>query len=523
MPRPVLRGYQIDCVERTREAFKSAHRVVMVVPTGGGKTVIAGSIIDSAIEKGGRVLFLAHRKELIDQCSSKLCDFGISHGVIKAGVRPDYGATVQVASVQTISRRLDRLTGNSVQAINRSVAITGLQGAYVPPDRRPFTLAVIDECHHITARTYQDTLAAWPRARWLGLTATPYRIDGKALGECFEKLVVGATVPQLIAAGFLVPTRTFAPPPPADLRELRTLGGDFVTSDAADVLDRTGPTREIVEHWLKMGSDRLSVGFGCTVAHCERLAAAFREVGVAATTIDGAMPPSQREDILGDYRAGKYRIVFNVSILTEGFDLPGLSCLIGARPTKSRALWRQMVGRIMRPSSGKDYGLILDHAANGHRFGVPDQPDHYELHSEKVARATRGGGGPRHWAQCSKCFRIEHGRPLPTLCPTCGTVLVEPRASRTMAPQRDEHDLGELEAATEAERYAWYLSCCLECDEKNKQPGWVYYRYIDRWGQKPDAWMPVKANFYQRVYKREPPAGLVKVAAQRGNREEVLA
>jgi superfamily II DNA or RNA helicase len=191
MTRPTLRGYQVGCVDRTRDSFRRVHKVVLVVPTGGGKTVIAGGVIEAAVAKGGRVLFLAHRKELIDQASAKLTEFGLAHGVIKAGVQPDLGQAIQVASVQTLVRRLGKMTGQP-SAVDRELGI-------IPVHLQPFTLIVVDECHHITAASYQAILAAWPQARVLGLTATPYRIDGAALGDCFEDLVVGATVPELIA------------------------------------------------------------------------------------------------------------------------------------------------------------------------------------------------------------------------------------------------------------------------------------------------------------------------------------
>jgi DNA repair protein RadD len=507
--RPCLRGYQIGCVERTRDAFRSVHRVVCVVPTGGGKTVIAGAVVDSAVEKGGRVLFLAHRKELIDQASAKLTQFGVEHGVIKAGIAPDLGQPVQVASVQTLVRRLGKLTGEP-SPIERELGIT-------PAHLAPFTLIIIDECHHVTAASYQTILAAWPHARVLGLTATPYRIDGAALGDCFEHLVVGASVPELIKDGHLVRTRTFAPPPPEELRAVHVQAGDYKTGEAAKVLDRTGPTAEIVRTWQARAAGRLTVGFGCTVEHCEHLAEAFRAAGIAAAAIDGEMDEDKRAEILRQLRAGELRVVFNVALLTEGFDLPDLACLIQARPTKSRSFWRQMCGRIMRPAPGKADGLILDHAANGHRFGIPDQADVYSL-TEDV-RTKRASRGEPEAATCPACHLLLPV-PAPAVCPGCQRRL---RDERAMAVLRSELEIRELTPADETDRYVWYRGTIDKARIMGKKLGWVFYRYQERWGEKPPTWMPAKAGIYEALFGRPAPRLLIEIAKTKGNQVEVMA
>lgn len=506
--RPVLRGYQIGCVERTREAFRRVRRACVVVPTGGGKTVIAGAVVDGAVNKRGRVLFLAHRKELIDQASAKLVEFGVAHGVIKAGVVQDLSHPVQVASVQTLSRRLDKLTAGP-SAADREL------GA-VPPECQPFTLIIIDEAHHVTAASYKQILAAWPDARILGLTATPYRIDGASLHDCFDQLVVGASVPELIRDKHLVPTRTFAPPPPEELNNLHVRAGEYRIDEAAKVLDRTGPTAEIIETWKRHAAGWLSVGFGCTVEHCEHLAAAFAAAGIPAAAIDGTMDDSERARILADWRARKLLVVWNVALLTEGFDMPALSCLIQARPTKSKCLWRQMCGRIMRPSPGKTHGLILDHAANGHRFGVPDQADVYQLVEPPPKRG--GGGGCSAQPRCDKCHLL-FDRPL-AVCPQCGT---RQREERATAPVRVELDLRELTPADEAGRYAFYKHYVEVAQHTRKNLGWVFHRYVDRWGEKPPAWMPVKAGIYEELFRRPPHARLVEIAESKGIESEVMA
>jgi DNA repair protein RadD len=510
--RPCLRGYQVGVVDRTRDAFRRVRRVVLVMPTGAGKTVVAGAVITAAVEKGSRVLFLAHRKELIDQASDKLGQFGVPHGVIKAGRQPDLAQPVQVASVQTLSRRLDKLT----RPLSEAQVLSGMTCDHV----QDFDLVVPDECHHITANSYQQILGAWPGARVLGLTATPYRIDGAPLGDCFEHMEVGITVPELITQGFLVRTRTFAPPPPEELRAVHVRAGDYLAGEAATVLDRTGPTAEIIATWRRRAAGRLTVGFGCTVEHCQHLAQAFNDDGIPSAVVDGTMDESDRAQVLADLRAGRVLVVWNVAVLTEGFDLPDLSCLIWARPTKSRCLWRQGCGRIMRPAPGKVDGIILDHAGNGHRFGVPDSADHYSLTEARDKRESRSPTSALD-ASCPHCH-LRLLRPLPAICPECKAGLVL-RSERGAVALRDEMAMRELSPADEADRYQWYLDCVGNALRLNKRIGWVFYRYKDRWAEEPPAWMPVKARIYKEIYHREPPAKLVELAEMKGNRQEVMA
>lgn len=482
--RPQLRsGYQIEHVQRLRAAFRQYRRIVSVLPTGGGKTVVASWIIDSATKaKGLRVGFLAHRDELIDQASNKLDAFGVAHGVIASGTGSrglDRG--VQVASVQTLARRLDSVG--------------------------EFDLLVVDECHHACAGSYRRIMERWPIAKVLGLTATPYRLDGQGLADHFDHMEVGAHVSHLIKAGWLVRTRTFAPPPPAALGEVIGLGRREVALDAADeVLNATAPMSEIVSTWQTRAAGRLTVAFCCTVAHAVAVAAAFRSAGVAAAALDADTPSGRRAEILGQLADGRLQVVANCALLTEGWDLPACSCAILARPTQSRALWRQMAGRIMRSCPGKDDGLILDHAGNCHRFGTPDEDDHYSLDDQPPAEFALDGQ-----VLCSGCHALnshylyacgECGKPLPKGAKQAGEAggsavkKTGDETSRQPWNERQALTLEEARPMTEAERVLWYHGRLNEAEALGYKSGWAAHRYKERFGRfPPTQWATLPRQF----------------------------
>lgn len=482
---PTLRPYQDRMIESLRGAFRAQRRVLCVLPTGGGKTVVGSTIVHLAVARSTRVLWLAHRTELIEQASAKLGQFEIPHAIIKAGhPRHDLAQPVQVASVQTVVRRLDRLTRKDQRH---------LWGDHQPSWMQPFGLVVVDEAHHTTAGTYVAILEAYPDAKVLGLTATPYRLDGSGLGAHYDHLVVGAHVSELIREGFLVPTRTYAPPAAAGLDGVHTRAGDYAIGEAARVLDAAAPIDEIVRTWRQRAADRLTVGFACNVAHAAHLAQAFRAAGVAAAAIDGDTDQAERDDVLARLAAGELRVVWNCALLTEGWDLPSIGAVVLARPTKSRALWRQMVGRGMRSAPGKSDCLVLDHAANAHRFGVPDADDQYHLQQE----LRREGGTAPKCVICPSCY-VLNGVHEPA-CTACGRDLrleagYQPRRfagerSTSLPEVRKAIELDEFRGLTEDDRRRLYQEWLAIATNRGYRPGWAAHRYLERFGgYPPHAW-----------------------------------
>jgi superfamily II DNA or RNA helicase len=352
----VLRDYQVAAIDQVRDAFRrGTKRVCLVAPTGAGKTTIAAEMIRLTVERGGRVLFLAHRKELIDQCAERLDQFGIDLGVIKAGtIRAKRSAAVQVASVQTL--------------VNRELP--------------PATLIIPDECHRSIGPTQFKIISSYPDARVVGLTATPVRLDGRGLGEMYQELVVAARVSELVQRGVLIRPRVYAPVKP-DLAGVASTAGDYNQAALGAAMDKPKLVGDIVEHWLRLAHGRKTVVFASSVEHSMHISEAFRNVGIAAQHLDGATETTRRVQILKDLSEGALTVVSNVNVLSEGWDCPSVECIVLARPTQSMGMYLQMVGRGVRSAPGKREAIVLDHAGCTLSHGLATDDRAWSLTSPK--------------------------------------------------------------------------------------------------------------------------------------------
>lgn len=444
-----LRPYQLGAVERARKAIGSGkRRPLIVAPTGSGKTVIASHIVESAVAKGSRTLFLAHRLELIEQASHKLDDIGIDHGIIKGDhprTRPEL--PVQVASVQTLSRRV----GHALD----------------------YHLVIVDEAHHVTAASYRKVLDAMADSVVLGLTATPYRADGAALGDVFDELVEVISLDELIEAGHLVEPRVFGRKPP-DLSKIRTVAGDYNLGQLAQVMDTDDLTGDIVATWQREAAGRITVAFAVNLEHSRHIAAAFARAGIRAGHVDGNMGEAERSAVLDRLATGELCVVANCAILTEGWDLPRCSCVILARPTRSRSLWKQMCGRALRPAPdmGKTDCLILDHAGCWKRHGFLTDAENHSLEG----REKRQSDAPV--ARCPDCGAEFPG--WPRWCPECGKEL--PRRTHAASAHDPEGELQELRPL--AEMVACYESLARTARSRGYKAVWVGLEFRKRY----DCW-----------------------------------
>jgi len=394
-----LRDYQLRALNACRAVIRAGkRRCLLVAPTGSGKTTIAAESIRSAIARGSRTLFLAHRQELLNQCHDRLLEFGVASSIIRAAdPRMDLTQAVQVASVQTMARRLERFASDS------------------------FDLIIVDEAHHTRAATYARILDHFCAARAvLGLTATPIRADGRGLAESYDALVEAASMGELVQLGFLVPTRMYTAPD-MDLTGIHRRQGDYVLSELGERMNHEILVGNIVTEWQRLASDRRTVVFATTVAHSQSIARRFVAAGIRAEHLDGGMDDQERDGVLDRVRSGATQVVVNCQILTEGWDMPEVACCVLARPTKSLGLYLQMSGRALRPAPGKRDCIILDHAnCFREHGGVSDRQ--WTLAADKP---QSGGEAPEKI--CPGCGLI-----IPLRCrecPECGFVFASPRWS----------------------------------------------------------------------------------------------
>ncbi len=374
-----LRPYQSTAVIQTRDALRTYRRVLIVAPTGAGKTTIGAEIIRLTVERGRRVWFLAHRKELIEQCSTRLDQFGIRHGVVMGQHWRDRPhELVQVASVQTL--------------INRDFD--------VPP-----SLIMIDEAHRATAASYQSVIQNAGNPYQIGLTATPIRGDGKGLASMFDVMVQCPPIHELIAMGYLVPPRSFAGRR-IDLHGVRIAGNDYDRDELADAMNKPHLVGDVVTEWLRLANGRPTMAFAAGVKHSRTIVDAFLNAGIKAAHLDGETPKPERESILQRLADGRLTVVSNAMVLTEGVDVPVVSAVVLARPTKSKGLYLQMAGRGLRTAPGKTDCLILDHGNCTMEHGLVTAEQNWQLLDD----STRKRGKQVSYAETFK------------VCPDCGEV-----------------------------------------------------------------------------------------------------
>jgi DNA repair protein RadD len=416
-----------------------------------------------------RVLVLAHTREIIKQISAKLFEHGIEHGLIQAGYTTRPFEPVQVASIQTLWARAVR--GNRME----------LPAA---------DLLIIDESHHCPATTYRKIIDAYPHAVLVGLTATPCRGDGRGLGGIFDVIVECPQVAELIAQRYLVRTRVFAPVEP-DLKGVETRVGDYVESQLAERMDRDNLVGDIVSHWHKFGEKRKTVCFAVNVQHSLHIRDEFNKSGVRAAHLDGSMPKSDRDAVLARLASGDLDVVSNCMVLTEGWDMPEVSCCILARPTRKMGLYRQMAGRVLRPAPGKVNAIVLDHSGAVYRHGFVE--DHVEWtldpdkRSESRTHAARERAGySSRLCECTKCGSM---RVAGEACLHCGFLPQRP----PKAIQFADGDLALVDRARRTaqaisdpnERMCWHGMLTHIAIERGYKGGWISRKFKEKFGAWP--------------------------------------
>lgn len=465
-----LREYQTDVIQNMRESFaRGNRRIVLQAPTGAGKTVIASNMIESAADKGKRVLFLAHRRELVHQCADKLLAFGVEHGVIMAGEFLQYDYEVQVASIDTLRAR-------------------ALDSDRIPLPKAD--LIFIDEAHRSLAPTYLRLMNEYPDAAIIGMTATPCRSDNRGLGDVYEDIVRCPSVGQLTEQGHLVPVRYFAPSIP-DLTGVKITAGDYNAAQLEKAMDQRQLVGDVVSHWLELAGGRPTVVFASGVKHSMHLRDEFVRAGISAVHIDGEMSRDERDRAIDGIRKGRYQVVTNCMVLTEGFDEPALSCCVMARPTKSLALYLQMAGRTLRPAKDKADTLLIDHSGNLYQHGLVEDERHWPLVTSKILPKDHKRKVEARVAKtitCTQCSRVYEGQ---LVCPQCGH---KPQPQGRYVETRHGHLTRITERKmpvkarefSDADKHHWYGMFLGHARQRNYADGWAKHSFKKKFGHWPE-------------------------------------
>ncbi len=332
-----LRPYQAEAKQAILKAWEEGQRkTLLVLPTGCGKTVVFSSVAAAQVAKGHRVLVMAHRGELLDQAAEKLLAFAGIHSVLEKAESTSLGSflPVTVASVQSLSqeKRLEQFPCDYFQDI------------------------IVDEAHHCLSDSYKRVLEHFPKANILGVTATPDRGDMKNLGEYFDSKAYEYSLPRAIREGYLSPIRAQMIPLTLDIQNVRVTNGDYTPSDVGSALEPY--LRKITTEMVRYCQGRRTVVFLPLVATSQKFCAMLREAGLRSAEVNGNS--KDRAEVLHDFENGKYDVLCNSMLLTEGWDCPAVDCIVILRPTKCTSLYRQMVGRGMRLAPGKEFLLLLD-------------------------------------------------------------------------------------------------------------------------------------------------------------------
>lgn len=371
-----LRPYQFESKLEIYKAWEHSPSIMFQMPTGTGKTRLFSSIIKDiqklSVSKRERIgiLVLVHRTELIEQIHETLLfKYGVSHGIIKSGYEEDHTMPVQIASVQSLTRRIEQWKQKS------------------------FSYIIIDEAHHALAKTYRKICNAFHDARVLGVTATPYRLSGESFRDLFGKLIVSQSVSKFIEQGYLSQYNYYSIKQSSSIQheidEINEFGsdGDYSEQALIRVCDKDHIRAELVKAYKQYALGKKGIIYTINCAHNEHVCNEFKKIGLRVVAIDGKTPNEKRKQYVSDFRAGNIDIICNVNIFSEGFDCPDIEFIQLARPTLSLALYLQQVGRALRPHARKNEAIIIDNVGLYNRFGIPSANRQWKRHFEGKASA----------------------------------------------------------------------------------------------------------------------------------------
>ena len=454
--KPELYPYQWQVRSQVYDAVREGKkRILIFAPTGAGKTIISGQIVSDAVSKGRRVLFIVDLDVLVPQTKHKFKQFGIDCGFIKAGWEENRGAPVQIASAQTLPRRSWW------------------------KDYRP-DVVVLDECHKTGWKAIVKSMMAqvYPDAWYFGLTATPWRLSKKeGMGDVFEHLVCAPMPWQLMDAGFLVRPVCYGIKG-ADLENVSVSAGEYSEAELGIVCDVPEVVERIVAEWQRLCQARRTICFAVNIAHSKSIVQAFQAAGIAAEHVDGSYTSKHREAIYNRLADGSTLILSSCGVLQEGFDVPSVSAILLCRPTKSKALYFQQVGRGLRISPGteKTDCLVLDQAGNVNRFGFIESLKWVTLRNGEEKEP-----GEVPVKTCPDCGLLMHLSLM--VCPSCGYEF----------PHKEKYvPLEQLElmlSKQDKPRFKWFRKQVVTGYKRNYSPSWAAVTFREEFGAYPaDDW-----------------------------------
>ena len=366
-----LRYYQQEMIGKLCRTWRKSQSVMVQMPTGTGKTHLMAAVIRDYADKG--VLVVAHRRELIVQISQTLDGFGVEHGLIVSGKDIDYSQKVQVASIQTLARR-DPTPNPSPKERGKGKAIANSSFFTLH-----FSLIIVDEAHHALADTYRMLWEKWPKAKFLGLTATPCRLNNAPFTDLFQTLLQSWSIQEFIDKGWLSDFEYVSAAPDSEvMRQVRSLNkrgadGDFQQKELATVMDVPESTEHLYNTYRQFAGGKKGIVYAINREHARHIAECYQGHRVACAVIDSRTPAENRRALVASFQEGGLRVLVNVDIFSEGFDCPEVEFIQLARPTLSLSKYLQQVGRGMRVSPGKPHVLILDNVGLYQTFGLPTE------------------------------------------------------------------------------------------------------------------------------------------------------
>lgn len=457
-----LYPHQEGVVSEAREALLSHQCVLLQAATGFGKTAVASFMLSRSRDLQRRAMFVCHRRELLAQTSATLKRVGVPHGFIAAGMAHDPFVGCHIASVDTLKNRLDKIP--------------------VP------NLLIFDECHHSAAAGWEKVheWALKGGARIVGLTATPIRTDGMGLNKYFYHMVKGPSVAWLMENNYLSRYEAYAPSTP-DLSNVKTRLGDYDQAEIAQIMDNSMIFGCAVDNWKKLAMGKRTIAFAPSIKLSEKLAAQFSVNGIPAEHLDGGTDKKDRAETIRRFASGETKVLTNVNLFSEGFDLSAIAgrdvpieAVILYRPTQSLAMHLQQVGRALRP---KPYpAIILDHAGNLMRHGLPDMPFEWTLEGKQ--KKKRGVEEPDvKVKQCPECYAVH---PPAEHCPHCGFIYPKPEGKIVEIVDGDLKRI-DAEAMMKARKKAkQMIAACVTREDFVQvakmcgyKPGWVHYAWKD--------------------------------------------